>query len=137
MNLQMNTSYLCVCCCSGVLLWSFSTKIMALSCKKLIITRNQKGEEYPTCDKKRKANWIGHILRMNYLLKHVTEGKINGRLEVTGRRGMRLKQLLDDLKDSKGCRKVEEETLDLAVRRTCFKRIYGLVIRQTTICSGL
>jgi hypothetical protein len=25
--------------------------------------------------KKRKANWIGHMLRRNCLLKHVTEGK--------------------------------------------------------------
>jgi hypothetical protein len=27
---------------------------------------------------KRKANWIGHILRRNCLLKQVTEGKIKG-----------------------------------------------------------
>jgi hypothetical protein len=58
--------------------------------------------------KTRKANWIGHILRRNYLLKHVMEGKIersNGRdrldggIEETGRRGRRRKQLLDDLKE--------------------------------------
>jgi hypothetical protein len=41
--------------------------------------------------KRRKANWIGHILRRNCLLKHVIEGKI----EMTGRH----KQLLDDLKE--------------------------------------
>jgi len=29
----------------------------------------------------RKANWIGHILRRNCLLKHVTEGKIERRIE--------------------------------------------------------
>jgi hypothetical protein len=46
----------------------------------------------------RKANWIGHILRRNYLIKHVIEGKIEGRIAVTGRRGRRRKQLLDDLK---------------------------------------
>ena len=28
--------------------------------------------------KRRKANWIGHILRRNCLLKHVIEGKIEG-----------------------------------------------------------
>ena len=33
----------------------------------------------------RKANWTGHILRSNCLLKHVIEGKIEGRIEVTGR----------------------------------------------------
>jgi hypothetical protein len=27
---------------------------------------------------KRKANWIGHILRRNCLLRQVTEGKIKG-----------------------------------------------------------
>jgi len=34
---------------------------------------------------KRKANWIGHILRRNCLLKQVIEGKIKGGIEVTGR----------------------------------------------------
>jgi hypothetical protein len=47
--------------------------------------------------RKRKANWIGHILRRNCLLKQVIEGKIKGRIEVTRRRGRRRKKLLDDL----------------------------------------
>jgi hypothetical protein len=34
---------------------------------------------------KRKANWIGHILRRNYLRQQVIEGKIKGEIEVTGR----------------------------------------------------
>jgi hypothetical protein len=38
------------------------------------------------------------VLRRNCLLKDVIEGKIERRIEVTGRRGRRLKQLLDDLK---------------------------------------
>jgi hypothetical protein len=38
---------------------------------------------------KRKANWIDHILRRNCLLRQVIEGKINGGIEVTGRRGRR------------------------------------------------
>jgi hypothetical protein len=32
---------------------------------------------------KRKANWIGHILRRNCLLQWVIEGKIKGGIEVT------------------------------------------------------
>jgi hypothetical protein len=36
---------------------------------------------------RRKANWIGHILGRNCLLKHIIEGKIEGMIEVTGRRG--------------------------------------------------
>jgi hypothetical protein len=38
---------------------------------------------------KRKANWIGHILRGNCLLRQVFEGKIKGGMDVTGRRGRR------------------------------------------------
>jgi len=44
-----------------------------------------------------KTNFIGHILRRNCLLKHVIEGKIEGRIEVRGRRERRCKQLLDHL----------------------------------------
>jgi hypothetical protein len=53
--------------------------------------------------KRRKANWIGHILRRNCLLKNVTEEKIEGRIKVTGRRGRRRKQILADLKEKRGC----------------------------------
>jgi hypothetical protein len=35
----------------------------------------------------RKANWIGHSTLRNCLLKRVIEGKIEGRIEVTGKRG--------------------------------------------------
>jgi len=52
--------------------------------------------------RKRKANWIGHILRWNCLLKQITEGKIKGQIEVTRRRGRRRKKLLYDLKDRRG-----------------------------------
>ena len=52
--------------------------------------------------RKRKANWIGHILRRNCLLKQVIEGKIKGEKEVARRRGKRRKKLLDDLKDRRG-----------------------------------
>jgi hypothetical protein len=39
--------------------------------------------------RKWKANWIGHIVRRNCLLKEVIEGKIKGQIEVTRRRGRR------------------------------------------------
>jgi hypothetical protein len=52
--------------------------------------------------KRRKANWIGHILRRNFLLKRVIEGKIEGRIEVAVRRGRRRRQLLDDIKEKIG-----------------------------------
>jgi hypothetical protein len=46
-----------------------------------------------------KANWIGHILHRNCLLRQVIEGKIKGVIEVTGRRGERRRKLLDDFKE--------------------------------------
>ena len=45
---------------------------------------------------KRTANWIGHILRRNCLMKHAIEGKAEGRIDMTGRRERRRKQLLDN-----------------------------------------
>jgi hypothetical protein len=68
--------------------------------------------------KRRKANWIGHILRRNCLLKHVFEGKLEGRTEMTGREGIRRKQLLDDLMEKRRHCKLKEEALDRALCRT-------------------
>jgi hypothetical protein len=70
--------------------------------------------------KRRKAKWIGHIWRRNCFLKRVVEGKIDGRLEVTGRRGRRRKHLLDDLKEKRVYWKLKEEALDRYLWKTCF-----------------
>jgi len=48
----------------------------------------------------------------NCLLKHVTEGKIEGLIEVTTRRERRNKRLLDDIKERRRYCKLNEETLD-------------------------
>ena len=45
--------------------------------------------------KRRKANWIGYILRGNWLIAHIIEGKAEGMMEVAGRRRRRRRQLLD------------------------------------------
>ena len=65
--------------------------------------------------RKRKANWIGHILRRNCLLQQVTEGQTTGQIEVTRRRGRRRKKILDDLKDRRGYCHLKEEALDRTV----------------------
>jgi hypothetical protein len=46
---------------------------------------------------RRKANWIGHILRMELPSKTHTEGKKEG----TGRRERKRKQLMDGLKNTR------------------------------------
>ena len=74
-----------------------------------------------------KANWIGHILHKNYLLKQVTKGKIEGRIEVIGRRGKRRKQLLDDLKLKYS---VLETERGITLCRIHFGSGYGPVVRE-------
>jgi hypothetical protein len=81
---------------------------------------------------KRKANWIGHILRRNCLLQWVIEGKIKEGIEVTGRRGRRRRKLLDDHKERRGYSDLKEETLDRTMWRAGFGRGFGPVARQTT-----
>jgi hypothetical protein len=61
---------------------------------------------------KRKANWIGHILRRNCLLQRVNEGKIKEGIEVTGRQARRRRKLLYDLKKKRGHSHLKEEALD-------------------------
>jgi len=81
--------------------------------------------------RKRKANWIGHILCRNCLLQRVNEGKVKGGVEVTGRRGRRRIKLLDDLKDRRGYSHLKEEVLDRTVWRAGFGRGFEPVVRQT------
>ena len=81
---------------------------------------------------KRKADWIGHILRRNCLLQRGIEGKIKGGIEVTGRRGRWRRKLLDDLKEKRGNCQLKEEVLDHTTWRARFGRGFGPVVRQTT-----
>jgi hypothetical protein len=74
-----------------------------------------------------KANWIGHILPRNCLLKHVFEGKIEGMTEATERRGTGCKQLIQDFKEMKW----KKKALNRSLWRTRFGTGYGPVARQT------
>ena len=77
--------------------------------------------------KRRKENWIGHGLGRNRLLKHGSERKVEGRIEVTGRRGRRRKQLLNDLKEKTRYRKYKIRKM----WRTRFGRSKVATVRQT------
>ena len=70
--------------------------------------------------RKRKANWIDHVLRRICLVKQVIEGKIKGEMGVARRRGRRYKKLLDDLKVRRGCSHLKEETPDRTMWRNRF-----------------
>jgi hypothetical protein len=75
---------------------------------------------------KRKANWIGNILRR----KRVIEGKIQGGIEVTGRQGRRRTKLLDDFKERRKYSHLKEEALDRTMWRAGFERGFGPVVRH-------
>jgi len=82
--------------------------------------------------RKRKANWIGHILRRNCLPQRVIEGKIQGGIDVTGRQRRRCRKLLVDLKARREYSHLKEEALDCTMWRARFGRDFGPVVRQTT-----
>ena len=63
--------------------------------------------------------------------KHVMGGKIEGRIDVTGRRKRRHKQLLDDFKETKRYRNLKEELLDRTLSGPRLGRGYGPVVTQT------
>jgi hypothetical protein len=81
--------------------------VLCIIKEERIIIRTAKG---------RKDQWFCRTLRKNCLLKPVIEGRI----EVTGRRGRRRKTLLDDLKATKGYWTLKEEALDRTVWSTGF-----------------
>jgi hypothetical protein len=62
---------------------------------------------HPTKTTEKEGCVIDHIFCRNHIIKHVTEEKIERRIEVMGRRRRRTKQLLDDLKERRGYCKLE------------------------------
>jgi hypothetical protein len=74
---------------------------------------------------RRKANWIGHILRKTCLLKHDIELAIDRRIEVTGTRERRSKQLLHDLEEKRGILEIERgSTRSYSVGNSLWKRLW-------------
>jgi hypothetical protein len=68
-------------------------------------------------------------MRGNCPLQQVIEGKIKEGIEGTGRRGRRRRKLLDDLKERRGYSHLKEEALDRTMRRACFGRGFGPVVK--------
>jgi hypothetical protein len=97
--------------------------------EEVLLTRRDKEQRNILHEiSKRKANWIGHILHRNCLLRQGIEGKIKAGIEVTGRRR---KKLLDELKERSGYSHMKEEALDRTMWRARFGKCFGPVVRQT------
>jgi hypothetical protein len=73
----------------------------------------------------------GLILRRNCLRQRVTEGKIQGGIEATGRQGRRRRKLLDDLEKRRGYSHLKKEALERTMWTAGFGRGFGSVVRQT------
>jgi hypothetical protein len=65
-------------------------------------------------------------MRRNHFIRHVIEGKVHGRIEVTDRRGRRREQLPDNLTENTGYWKLKEEALDRTKWGTRFRRAMDL-----------
>jgi hypothetical protein len=111
-----------------MLWWRRTEKINWAACVRNegVLQRVEEERNILETIKRRKANWIGHILLKNCLLKHVIEVKIEGRIQVTERRVRRRKQLLDYFKEKRGCWKLKEEAVVSTVWRTGCGRGYDL-----------
>jgi hypothetical protein len=67
-----------------------------------VLRRVRKGRNILHAVKRRNAKKTDHISCRNRLLKHIIEERLEGRIKVIGRRAGRRKQLLDDLKETRG-----------------------------------
>jgi hypothetical protein len=79
---------------------------------------------------KRKAKQIGHNLRRNVLLHQFIDCRIKRGIEVTGRRGRRRRELLDDLKERRGYSHLNGEGVDRCMWRARGGRGFRPVVRQ-------
>ena len=78
--------------------------------------------------KRRKINWFCQILRRTCFIKHFIDGKREG----TGGRRIKIRQLLDDLKEARRYWNFKAEALYCRLWRTGFVTGYGPVVIQTT-----
>ena len=84
-----------------------------------VLRRIQENRSFISNVLKRKANWIGYILRRNGLLHDTLEGKMEGGNASRLRR--RRIQILDDLKNGKRYWELKEEVENREGWRTRFK----------------
>ena len=82
--------------------------------------------------KRRKANWIGHILGRICLLDRAIAVKVQRKTEGTGRRGRRPEHLLDYLKETRRRWNLKDGSLDRTLWGTRLGRGVGPVVGRTT-----
>ena len=106
-------------------------------CENWSITQSQGGKNILHAIKWKKVKWIGHIWGRNCLLEHVTEGKLEGRVALLGRRGRRCQMLLVDLREMRDDWKLKGEALYRTLWRIQFGRGCGLSCDRIQINEGM
>ena len=101
--------------------WRRTEKISCTDHVRNEVLHRAKKERNILHKQKWKANWIGH---KELPSKTCYWKKIEGRTEVTLRRGRRRRQLLDGLKEKRGYWKLKEEALDRTAENLLWKRLW-------------
>jgi hypothetical protein len=96
---------------------------------KAVVQRTKENRNILHTIKRRNAKWFGHFLYTICHLKHVTEEKLKGKIEVVKRRGRRYKHLLEE--PNQKLLETENGRANRILNRTQFGRGYGLVLRQS------
>jgi hypothetical protein len=109
--------------------WSWTCFLKNISCFRVLPRVKEKMNILHPIER-RKANCIGHILRRNCLLKYDIKRNIEGRTEVTGKRGRRHKRL--PYRKGRVLYVERGSTGSYTVCKTRFGRGYGPVVGQTT-----
>jgi len=68
-------------------------------------------------------------------MKHEVKGEIERRIEETERRGIRLKQSMEELTEKRGCCILKVEALDRNLSRTRLGRVNEFVVRHKHVGS--
>jgi len=102
------------------------------SCEKWSANCSPGGAKYRTYNNTKEGQLDWSHITQELPSNACIEGKLNGRIDVTRKRGRRRKLLLDDLKEKGGCWKLKQGALGRTLWRTRLGRGSGPVVRQKT-----
>ena len=77
-----------------------------------VLLRDKEERNFLHTVKRGKVNWIGYILGWNFLLKHVTDRKVEGKCRSDGKMTKKMEAATYDLKEKSDSWKLNDEALD-------------------------
>jgi hypothetical protein len=98
--------------------------------------RVKKGRNIRHAIKRRKGNWTGEVLHRNCHLKHIFEGKIQGKVEGMLTLETRCKQLLDHLNEMRQYWKLKEEAIESHSLENLLSQKLCVDLSYDRLCAG-